>query len=248
MSISKKFLPAKKSYSVTFSYPVSARPDAKEIQVLGDFNNWDPAVAPKMKKSKKDFNVSIELTEGRYEFRYFIDNQAWDNDFEADGYIGAPYIGIENSVLFLDAVVVPAKVAKAKVAKVKVAAAPKPAKATVKAKAVEKPAAPASKAAPKAKPQAKKATAPKAVVADDLTKIEGVGPKIAQLLKDNGISTFDGLSKVKADAIKTILDKGGSRMQMHDPTTWPAQAKLAAKGSWDELNKLQDELKGGKKA
>ncbi|MCB9309585.1 MAG: hypothetical protein H6567_05980 [Lewinellaceae bacterium] len=201
-----------------------------------------------MKKSKKDFNVSIELTEGRYEFRYFIDNQAWDNDFEADGYIGAPYIGIENSVLFLDAVVVPAKVAKAKVEKTKVAATPKPAKATVKAKAVEKPAALASKAAPKAKPQAKKAAAPKAVVVDDLTKIEGVGPKIAQLLKDNGISTFDGLSKAKADAIKTILDKGGSRMQMHDPTTWPAQAKLAAKGSWDELNKLQDELKGGKKA
>ncbi|RME13236.1 MAG: 50S ribosomal protein L17, partial [Bacteroidetes bacterium] len=37
------------------------------------------------------------------------------------------------------------------------------------------------------------------------------------------------------------------RYKMHDPTTWPQQAALAAKGEWDKLAKLQKELKGGKK-
>ncbi|MDA7501881.1 hypothetical protein N8482_01255 [Chitinophagales bacterium] len=101
-----------------------------------------------------------------------------------------------------------------------------------------------------------KKTAPKAtakvtakatkVVADKLTKIEGIGPKIAGLLVADGIDTFAKLGKASQKKLNAILAEAGPRFQMHKPTTWPTQAKLAAKGNWDELKTLQDELDGGK--
>ena len=81
---------------------------------------------------------------------------------------------------------------------------------------------------------------------DDLTKIEGVGPKISGLLHDGGIKTFAQLSKSSFSKIKKILVAAGPRYQMHDPTSWPKQAGLAADGKWKELKKLQDKLDGGK--
>ncbi len=82
---------------------------------------------------------------------------------------------------------------------------------------------------------------------DDLKKVEGIGPKIAGILSDSGYETFEKLSKAEPDTIREILlEKGGKRYAMHNPDTWPAQAKLAAEGKWDELKKWQDELDGGK--
>ena len=83
-------------------------------------------------------------------------------------------------------------------------------------------------------------------VADDLTKIEGVGKKIAELLVSANIATFQALSKATSKKLKTILDAAGIKFAMHDPATWPKQSKLAAASQWDELKELQDELKGGK--
>jgi large subunit ribosomal protein L21 len=97
----------------------------------------------------------------------------------------------------------------------------------------------AKAAAPKAKPAAKKATGK----ADDLKKIEGIGPKIASTLVEAGIATFADLAKAKPAAISEII--AGVRGN-HVTDTWPAQAKLAADGKWDELKKWQDELDGGK--
>ncbi|WP_147677234.1 50S ribosomal protein L21 [Algibacter pacificus] len=95
----------------------------------------------------------------------------------------------------------------------------------------------AKKAAP-----AKKATAKKAK-ADDLKKVEGIGPKIAETLANAGISTFAELAKTDAAKISEIIaDVRGN----HVTDTWPAQAQLAADGKWDELKKWQDELDGGK--
>ncbi|WP_298417097.1 50S ribosomal protein L21 [uncultured Kordia sp.] len=106
----------------------------------------------------------------------------------------------------------------------------------------------AKKAAPKkeeakkevAKPAAKKATSTKA---DDLKKIEGIGPKIASTLVEAGISTFAELAKTEPAKISEIIS--GVRGN-HVTDTWPAQAQLAADGKWDELKKWQDELDGGK--
>jgi len=82
--------------------------------------------------------------------------------------------------------------------------------------------------------------------ADDLKIIEGIGPKIAELLIADAISTFAQLAQTSPDAIKVILDNAGSRYKMHDPTSWPQQAALAAEGKMNELKVLQDSLKGGK--
>ncbi|GGG36675.1 hypothetical protein GCM10011414_02530 [Croceivirga lutea] len=81
---------------------------------------------------------------------------------------------------------------------------------------------------------------------EDLTKIEGIGPKIAGLLAENGINTFKLLSEAKVKTLATILENAGSRYRMHKPNSWPKQAKLAHQGKWDELKKLQDKLDGGK--
>ncbi len=82
---------------------------------------------------------------------------------------------------------------------------------------------------------------------DDLKKIEGVGPKISQILTEAGIPTFEALSKADPDKLREILENAGSRYKMFDPTTWPEQAKLAAAGDWDTLKKLQDDLDGGRR-
>lgn len=87
-------------------------------------------------------------------------------------------------------------------------------------------------------------TAP--VQSDDLTKIEGVGPKVSQVLQENGIHTFAQLAQTDVSRLRTILQDAGPRFKMMEPESWPEQAGLAASGNWDALNKLQDELDGGK--
>ena len=81
---------------------------------------------------------------------------------------------------------------------------------------------------------------------DDLTKIEGIGPKIASILMSNGIDTFGKLAASKSEVIKEILHNEGPRYKMHDPSSWPEQAALAAGNEWEKLGELQDQLKGGK--
>jgi len=100
----------------------------------------------------------------------------------------------------------------------------------------------------KAKPAAVSVTAaaPASVKADDLTKVEGIGPKIAELLSSNGINTFAALAAVSADTIQEILSEAGSKFAFHNSATWPAQADMAAKGEWDKLKVWQDELDGGR--
>ena len=80
---------------------------------------------------------------------------------------------------------------------------------------------------------------------DDLTKIEGVGPKAAEALVAAGMATYADIAKADADKIKEILTESSSRMAHLDPTSWPKQAKMAADGKWDELQAWQDSVKGG---
>ncbi len=106
-------------------------------------------------------------------------------------------------------------------------------------KAEPKAAAPKKEAAPKA--EAKKAPK-KATKSDDLKKIEGIGPKIAETLVEAGIATYAKLAKTDAEKISEIIaDVRGS----HVTDTWPKQAQMAADGKWDELKEYQDKLDGG---
>ncbi|MEZ4995656.1 MAG: helix-hairpin-helix domain-containing protein [Saprospiraceae bacterium] len=82
---------------------------------------------------------------------------------------------------------------------------------------------------------------------DDLKIVEGIGPKIEQLLKDAGIYTWHDLADTDLERLQAILDQAGERYRIHDPGTWAEQARLAADGRWDDLNTLQEELKGGRK-
>ena len=96
-------------------------------------------------------------------------------------------------------------------------------------------------------PAKKEATAEKAAKteAEDLTKIEGIGPKAAEALTNAGVSTYSALAGTKPDAIKEILTEASSRMAHLDPESWPKQAKMAADGKWDELAEWQEKAKGG---
>lgn len=91
---------------------------------------------------------------------------------------------------------------------------------------------------------AESAPAPVAAGADDLTKIEGIGPKIAEHLATAGITTFTQLTQASAAELKDFLAAGGFDSQ--DPTTWADQAQLAAVGEWDKLSQWQDQLNGGR--
>lgn len=245
--IKKQYSKTKAVCKVTFTLPIEAAPGAGEVKVLGDFNDWSWENGLAMKAGKAEYSAAAELATGRrYEFRYTIDQNRWENDYQADGYAPSVFPGIDNSVLILEASPAPEVKAtekstkkaspapKAKAAKSEPAKASPAKKAPVKVAAVEKP-----------KTSAKK---PAAVAKDDLTKIEGIGPKIAQLFSQAGIANFDALAKAKKAELKKILDDAGTRFQMHDPSTWPQQAKLAANGDWEKLAKVQEELKGGKKA
>ena len=83
-------------------------------------------------------------------------------------------------------------------------------------------------------------------VVDDLTVIEGIGPVINRKLHESGIRTYANVAETAVDDLKAALV--AANLGSHDPTTWPAQAKLAAAGKWEELKALQDKLDGGREA
>lgn len=82
---------------------------------------------------------------------------------------------------------------------------------------------------------------------DKLVKIEGVGPKIAEVLVQNGIVSYEILSKTPSEEIRRILKNSNPIFAVHDPATWPEQALLAHEQRWDELKTMQASLKAGKK-
>jgi large subunit ribosomal protein L21 len=81
---------------------------------------------------------------------------------------------------------------------------------------------------------------------DDLEIVEGIGPKIAGLLRADGITTFAKLAATPADTVREILVKAGGNFASHDPASWAQQAQMAHDGKWDELKKWQDEHIAGK--
>ena len=81
---------------------------------------------------------------------------------------------------------------------------------------------------------------------DDLKRIEGIGPRIEKMLNDDQIFTWAELADAPVERLKGLLRRGGDRYRMHDPKSWPDQARLAAEGRWEELKELQDILQGGR--
>jgi hypothetical protein len=88
LGIKKQYLKSNGSCNVTFRLPKEAAPDAQVVTIVGDFNNWN-FTENQMKKLKNgDFNATLKLhRDNEYRFRYFIDNNLWENDWCADKYV-----------------------------------------------------------------------------------------------------------------------------------------------------------------
>lgn len=143
------------------------------------------------------------------------------------------------------------KTAKAKKAEAPPTAEPAPAvaqkpQAAAKSKKTKEaaPAAAESKIATKSAPAVEVAATP---ASDNLQIIEGIGPKIAELLAQNGITSFAALASTPASELREMLLAAGRRFAVSDPTSWPEQASLAAKDDQEALKALQSSLKGGRK-
>jgi predicted flap endonuclease-1-like 5' DNA nuclease len=80
----------------------------------------------------------------------------------------------------------------------------------------------------------------------DLERVEGIGPKIAELLIAHNILDLDDLAVASVAHLRDVLAGAGKRFRLADPASWPEQAALGVKGLWDDLAALQNRLKGGR--
>lgn len=100
--IKKEYLKTKKRCKVTFRFPRIAFPGAKSVCIVGDFNDWNIYANPMKRLKTGDFTIILELEPGReYQFRYLIDGDTWENDWNADKYVKSPYGDSDNSVIVL---------------------------------------------------------------------------------------------------------------------------------------------------
>lgn len=100
MSLKKTYSKDKKICHVTFSVSKEAAHGAEKISVAGDFNNWSSTETPLKKTKDGGFSVRLNLEAGKeYQFRYLLDGKHWENDWNADKYIPAPFSHTDNSVV-----------------------------------------------------------------------------------------------------------------------------------------------------
>lgn len=100
MALKKSFSKDKTKCTVTFIVTAEAAHGAETINLAGDFNSWS-ATDISLKKGKDgSFSTKLELDVDReYQFRYLLDGYKWENDWNADKYIPAPYSNADNSVV-----------------------------------------------------------------------------------------------------------------------------------------------------
>ena len=115
-------------------------------------------------------------------------------------------------------------------------------KAAPQVEALKTEAAQAEKSKSETKP--KKAAATGEV--DDLTKLEGVGKKMAAALVAGGFDSFAKIAAASEDELRAAIEAAGMKLAP-SLATWPEQAALAAAGDWDGLQTLQNSLQGGRR-
>lgn len=99
VSIKKQYLETSPACKVTFRLPKKAAPEARQVTIVGDFNDWDKERTLMKRLASGDFTVTLELNPGsEYKFKYLIDAHRWENDWHADKYIPCPH-GYEDSVV-----------------------------------------------------------------------------------------------------------------------------------------------------
>ncbi len=75
------------------------KPEAQNVFVVGDFNNWDLAsgIMKKGKAKKSGFKLKTKLLPGEYQYKFLVDGM-WFNDPEAQKQAPNPF-GSLNSVV-----------------------------------------------------------------------------------------------------------------------------------------------------
>ena len=86
----------------------------------------------------------------------------------------------------------------------------------------------------------------KTIKQDDLTIVEGIGPKIQELFHNYNVNSWKELGEISVSRCQEILNTGGERYSVHNPGTWPRQATMANNGEWQTLKDWQDILDHGK--
>ena len=82
---------------VTFKLPAEVQSESAAL--VGEFNEWNPEAAPMRKLKNGEFSVTVSLETGRsYRYRYLLDATRWDNDWNADEYVGNEF-GTEDSII-----------------------------------------------------------------------------------------------------------------------------------------------------
>jgi 1,4-alpha-glucan branching enzyme len=76
-------------------------PDAKEVQLVGDFNNWDPNSHPMGKDEEGFWKIGLRLAPGRYEYKLLVDGRWWE-DIREPNNVRNPF-GTLNKVLVVPA-------------------------------------------------------------------------------------------------------------------------------------------------
>ncbi|PKG99671.1 isoamylase early set domain-containing protein [Paraglaciecola sp. MB-3u-78] len=100
MAFKKQYLKSKAMCKVTFKLSKEQAHAADSVRLVGDFNEWDLTSAPMKKLKNGDFTTTVDLVKNsQYQFRYLLDDKAWENDWEADAYIPSPVSFADNSVV-----------------------------------------------------------------------------------------------------------------------------------------------------
>lgn len=85
------------SRHVQFSFHA---PEAQRVSVAGDFNGWDVSVHELSRKENGLWLITIELSPGSYEYKFFADGE-WHVDPDAVSYNVNKY-GTLNCIITVD--------------------------------------------------------------------------------------------------------------------------------------------------
>jgi len=100
VGIKKEYFKTRHICRVTFRLPKTATTDAKSVCIVGDFNNWNIHADPMKRLKNGDYTIKLDLEPGKeYQYRYFIDESRWENDWNADKYVRSLYGDSDNSVV-----------------------------------------------------------------------------------------------------------------------------------------------------
>lgn len=100
MAIKKRAIKSTGEVKCTFRLPKEAASQAEKVVIVGEFNDWSTTSHPMNKLKSGEFKLDLSLQPGRdYQFRYLIDDQVWENDWDADGYYPSDAVSAENSVV-----------------------------------------------------------------------------------------------------------------------------------------------------